>query len=176
MLEQFYYTNVVVTSICCCVLLVNMEERLSEYERVRLENIKKNEEFLRNLELSSIKETLATDSRTISRSPSSCHTRKKRKVVCCDDESVQSAPLRRSIRGLAGVELLSEGTNSVTYMRRPAKRGMSVQSCFTDDGDERIQITADELRNFIVDSSVHHFEQLSDEVRCCKLTSVFISN
>lgn len=137
---------------------------MSEYELVRLDNIKKNEEFLRNLELSSIKETLTAESRTISRSPSSaCHARKKRKTLACGDGTIQSAPLRRSTRGFAGVELLGGGIDSVTSIPR-IKREMPVRSSFTDEGDERIQISADALRIFIEESSALHFEQLTDEV------------
>ncbi len=147
---------------------------LSDYELIRLNNIKKNEEFLKTLQIESTKHSIRTelsDSLPLSLEPKKRKaTTKKVNMVEEDDES---KPVRRSTRGRSGpvddANLLDEADGNGTVRARPQRP--YVEKLVFDEENEtgRVSVTADSLRNLIEKSNAEHFEEVSDKVRRCSL-------
>lgn len=126
---------------------------LSEYERLRIENIKKNEDFLRSLELSSVKTTLRSQSLPVT-------STKKRRTR----ETENLEPTRRSSRGTGSSStehvMLDDSYNDW----EPRERKTYTPATYDEDEESgRRRFTAAELSQYIKDSNPEHMELVSDK-------------
>lgn len=140
----------------------------SEYEQLRLENIRRNQEFLKSLGLD-VDGPIVTTRDTAKRRE---NRRKRSSVVVEVSESIQ--PMRRSRRlsKVAGEtadneeELYFLDDHEPRIAKPPTVRVVSPEDLENeiDISQERKRITAPMLRQFIIDSNPQHEEEISNEV------------
>lgn len=149
-------------------------EKLSDYEQLRLDNIKKNEEFLKNLGLSEVRPPPSFSVPENNRQSNKAFKAKrkvnsKRKA----DEStgdLESAPVRRSTRSRPDAALMDSTALDNLGPDRPAAK-KSIQKYdyefdfdVDDDGTPRKKISPSELREIIAAASAEDDKAISDAV------------
>ena len=154
---------------------------ISEYEKLRLENINRNNELLRALEIERKNEPLITNPEL---------KRNKRKRITdfnVDSGGASSEPLRRSVRVVAlattsVVPFVESISSSVILPKRGRSERATVAFDFIgdagdsdgDDAEQRSKVTAPQLRKLIDCSNAEHSERISDEVRRLNCVCVFL--
>lgn len=154
-----------------------MSNTLSDYELARLENIKKNEEFLKSL-------GLYKDPLEVAKKEAGEELRRKaekiKKRAARDDDGEEYVPVRRSSRKPAdaankeeGLVSLSDveggGTARVKRKYNPqedAEQFFKIKTQYADEDDDAmsIRITPEQLRTYVQGANVKHSEMISDKV------------
>ena len=155
-----------------------MTEGLSEYEKVRFDNIRRNEEFLRSLGLDSVKITISevtVSVATTSNKKSSRNQRGncKRKLDSSLEED--TATLRRSRRSAAvNVPIIDDDKDGDSCLLFPVGSRRRCDASINDDRNDdfivfddavqRDKITAPSLKEFILSLNPSHAAILKDSV------------
>lgn len=138
----------------------------SNYERLREENIKRNEEFLKEIGINSTNHDIS-DQAPIKRTKSQP---KKRAIAEVDDEEIYAEPKRRSSR-LSKDHIVDDDEMPAAIVERresirPVKAEKKEQIEVKVDGDEtvRLDISCADLRGYIATHNEEHSEEVSDEI------------
>lgn len=146
----------------------------SEYERLRLENIKRNEEYLKSLGIGRSRPRDKTEDDAIAADGNRGAPRSKRpRTMLTESEPME--PVRRSRRlsadpGGSPEEMLS--LDDAGLVQVGARKSTRITNAFEDTPEdidistERSAITAPMLRELIASSNALHDAMLSDEVSC----------
>jgi len=153
--------------------------QLSQLEIRRLENIARNEAFLRSIGLADVQQSISEinqrDAAAAALNPDAVTTKKRqrppnnkraRSLAASSDE-----PIRRSTRGNSTI-VNEEPSDSRADVRRNDSFGRRMPSnvlldnnmTMDDDDIVRKKITAQSLRDFIEKNSVQHSELIKDKV------------
>ena len=156
-----------------------MTEGLSEYEKVRFDNIRRNEEFLRSLGLDSVKIIITEETVSVATTSSRKSSRNqrgncKRKFDASVEED--TVTLRRSRRSAAANvpvidDDLKDGDSCLLFAVGSRRRrnasindDRSNEFIVTDDALQRDKITAPSLKEFILSLNPSHAAILKDSV------------
>jgi hypothetical protein len=151
-----------------------MAHELSEYEKVRLANILRNEEFLKSIGLNDIKQTIADSgavTASTSSSSSSRGSRSNRSWKRPANEEPYNAPTRRSSRqtvtscnDYSGLPLPLQ-YNPDDFPDTNKAKTVRLNDTKYDDGTEKKPFTAQHLSEFIELTNPSHSEVLKSKVR-----------
>ena len=156
--------------------------QLSELELRRLDNIARNEAFLRSIGLADVQQSISEinqrDAATAALNPNAAASRKRQRRStgnnnkrAHDAAGSSSEPTRRSTRGTATIEL--DGLNDTaadtrrndSYGRRmPSNVLLDHDMTMDNDDVVRKKITAQSLRECIENTNVEHSELIEDKV------------
>ena len=167
----------------------SVPHQLSELEIRRLENIARNEAFLRSIGLADVQQSISEinqrDAAAAALNPVAAPTKKRqrssnnkrtRSLATSSDE-----PIRRSTRGNSTIEI-DGPSDSAANIRRNDSFGRRMPSNvlldhdMTMDDNEvvRKKITAQSLRDFIEQHNVQHSELIKDKVYILYTTTLLI--
>ena len=158
-----------------------MSSELSEYEKVRQNNILRNDIFLKSIGLATVAEKTATEqSDLIKRSSSSSSSKRARKST-----STENVPVRRSTRATPGTQNLpSVGSDSgecdlpeplplfdekdANERRKESDRSNRAKD--SEDWGSRIVVTAQDLRMYLLISNPKHNDMIKNKVSQREIT------
>ena len=148
---------------------------MSDYEKLRLENIARNQAFLQSIGLADVKQSIDVinkrDAAEAAKAPSSSSSAKPRRRVKrlsrpTDIDTGDGQQLRRSNRGSLSTDSGSrfEGDAYNSEKTRASKRSRGTSEINVDKDDVlRKKLSAAELRQYIETRNADHAERLSDK-------------
>lgn len=158
--------------------ILTMSSNLSEYELARLENIKKNEEFLKSLGLYKDPAEVAKQEAAEERRKK---TKKEKKRIPKHNADIVPV-VRRSSRNsnsesaikdesLVSLSDIEDGENTTRVNRKyapmeDAEMFFKIKAEYGDEDEdaETVRITPDELRTYILSANEKHSDMISDAV------------
>lgn len=147
---------------------------ISEYELQRLDNIRRNEEFLKTLGFEAVKAKKES-----STGPKVSRKRKSEDSYFPTESIEYREPSRRSRRIQQQEAELIDG-NPSELPRPPKERrileDIDVEILIDDENTLRTKITAPELQAFIEERSAEHYELIGNDVRRYFMISLVIPN
>lgn len=151
-------------------------DNISDYEKIRLQNIARNEEFLKNLGLD-----LHIKPITILEEPVNHRKKSKLKINPEHDETLHNSNVRRSSRLNSNPkepEIEIDNDFSISGDRvKSSKRGYTDEDIVVDDTCERKIISASELREYIKSSDLSHHHDISNSaIQHCIMRIQSMSN
>ena len=135
---------------------------LSEYELLRLDNIKRNREYLEKLGLS-IDENLKPEKNLINNKRKT----KTESIVSSLEDQIVRRSRRLSNNNIEDHEIsVNNGDDDIYFVETVKTKMRRIELVVGIDEEEtgRTKITSQTVRNFIVETNEQHAEEISDEV------------